>query len=97
MLTYREMVNFQKTELFSIFLYTFTINVSLQEREKCLLSICFASFVANNAYIHFLAQKYGIFISAFKNIIPKNTAPTYQDVGGVIQPLVFCRCYKNFS
>ena len=51
MLTYREMVNFKKMEVFfSIFLYTFNQKtVSLQGHEKCLLSIGFAFFVADNA------------------------------------------------
>ena len=50
MLTNREMVNFQKWDFFSIFLYTFTINcVTTGARKKSLLRICFALFIANNA------------------------------------------------
>ena len=36
-------------------------------------------------------KMYGFFISAFKKIIPNNTTPTFQEVGGVTQPLIFCR------
>ena len=49
MLTNKEMVNFQKWDFFSICLYTFTINCVTTGAGKCLLSICFALFVANNA------------------------------------------------
>ena len=28
--------------------------------------------------------------SVFKKIIPNNTSPTFQEVGGVTQPLIFC-------
>ena len=42
-------------------------------------------------------KKCGISSSAFKKIIPHNTIPTFQDVGGVTQPLIFCRWHKNFS
>ena len=38
-----------KMGLFSIFLYTFTINCVTTGARKCLLSTCFALFVANNA------------------------------------------------
>ena len=34
--------------LFSIFLYTFTMNCVTTGAQKCLLGICFALFVANN-------------------------------------------------
>ena len=58
--------------------------MSLEEHEKCLLSIGFALFVANNAKKHFFShKKCGLFSSAFKKIIPNNTTPTFQEVGGV--------------
>ena len=58
--------------------------MSLQEHEKCLLSICFALFVANNALKSFRrAKKCGLFSSLFRKIIPTNTTPTFQEVGGV--------------
>ena len=46
---------------------------------------------------HFVAQKCGLFSSVFKEIIPNNITPTFQEVGGVTQPLTFCRWHKNFS
>ena len=49
--------------------------------EKCLLSICFALFVANNSYKSFsYAKKCGFFSSVFKKIIPNITTPTFQEV-----------------
>ena len=35
--------------------------------------------------------------SVFKKIIPNYTTPTFQEVGGVTQPRIFCRWHKNFS
>ena len=32
-----------------------------------------------------------LFSSAFKKIIPNYTTPTFQEVGGVPQPVIFCR------
>ena len=72
--------------------------MSLQEHDKCLLSICFALFAANIAKkIISLRKKCGFFSSVFKKIIPNNTNPTFQEVGGVTQPLIFCQRRKNFS
>ena len=42
-------------------------------------------------------KKSGLFSSAFKKNIPYNTTSTFQEVCGVIQPLIFCRWHKNFS
>ena len=42
-------------------------------------------------------KKCGYFSSAFEKFIPNNTIPTFQEVGGVTQPLIFCRWHKNFS
>ena len=39
----------------------------------------------------------GLFSSVFKKIIPNNTAPTFQEVGGVTYPLTFCPWHNNFS
>ena len=41
--------------------------MSLQEHEKCLLSRCFALFVANYRKIISSRKKCGLFISVFKN------------------------------
>ena len=42
-------------------------------------------------------KKCGFFSSALKKIIPNNTTPTFQEVGGITQPLIFCRWHKSFS
>ena len=39
----------------------------------------------------------GFISSVFKKIIPNNTTPTFQEVGGVTQPRIFCWWHKNFS
>ena len=40
-------------------------------------------------------NKCGLFSSVFKKIIPNNTTPTFQEVGGVTQLLIFCRWHTN--
>ena len=42
-------------------------------------------------------KKCDLLSSVFKKIIPNNTIPTFQEVGGVTLPLTFCRWQKNFS
>ena len=42
-------------------------------------------------------KKCGLFSSVFKKIIPYNTNPTFQELGGVTKPLLFCRWHKNVS
>ena len=37
-----------------------------------------------------------MFSSVFKKIIRNNTIPTFQEVGGVNQHLIFCQRYNNF-
>ena len=44
---------------------------------------------------HFVAQK--LWLVLFKKNIPKYTTPTFLEMGGVTQPLPFCRWHKNFS
>ena len=39
----------------------------------------------------------GFIGSVFKKIIPYNTTPNFQEVGGVTQPRIFCWWHKNFS
>ena len=41
-------------------------------------------------------KKCGFFSSVSKKIITNNTAPTFQEVGGVTKPLTFCRRHNNF-
>ena len=40
-------------------------------------------------------KKCGLFSSVFKKIIPNNTTPSFEEVGGVTSPLTFCRWHKN--
>ena len=64
--------------------------MSLQEYEKCILSIYFTLFVANiSIKIISSRKKCDFFSSASKKIIPNNTTPTFQEVDGVTQPLIF--------
>ena len=42
-------------------------------------------------------KKCGFFSSEYKKNIPNTTSPTFQEVGGVTQPLIFCRWHKNIS
>ena len=80
--------------LFILLLYV----VSVEEHEKFLLCICLA-FVCSDQCMEIisLCKKCGLSSSAFKKIIPKNTTPTFQKVGGVTQSLIFCRWHKNLS
>ena len=71
--------------------------MSLQEHEICLLRICFALFLANCVFKHFVAQTVDLFSSVFKKIIPDGTTPTFQKVGGIIQPIFVCRRHLIFS
>ena len=66
--------------LFSIFLYTFTRNcVTTGARKKPIeYIICFIYSQQ--------CKMYGFISSVFKKIIPNNTTPTFQEVGGVTQP-----------
>ena len=71
-------------ELFSIFLYTFTINcVTTGARKKPIeYMICF--IYSQQCITTISSRKMCVFISSvFKKIIPNNTTPTFQEVGGV--------------
>ena len=58
--------------------------MSLQEIERCLLSIFFC-FICIEQFIKIILsrKKGGLCCSVFKKIIPSNTVPTFQEVGGV--------------
>ena len=43
------------------------------------------------------SKKCGLCGSVFKKIIPNNTTPTFQEVGGVALTLTFCQWHKNLS
>ena len=81
------------TFLVSISLYTFTVNCVTTGAQKCLLRICFALFSSKQCIIIILSRKSctAFFSSAFKKIIGNSTTPTFQEVGGVTRPFIFCR------
>ena len=84
MLTNREMVNFQKWDVFSIFLYTFTINSVTTGARNMPIEYMFC-FICSEQYIKIISSRKncGLFSSVFKIIIPNNTTPTFLEVGGV--------------
>ena len=93
MLTNREMVNFPKMGFFfTSFLYTFIINcVTTGARKKPIeYMIC---FVYSQQCITIISSRKmcGFISSVFKKIIPNNTIPTFQEVGGVTQPRMVAR------
>ena len=49
-------------------------------------------FICNEQCIRIISslKNCGLFSSVFKKIIPNNTTPTFQGVGGVTLPLIFC-------
>ena len=70
--------------LFSIFLYTFTINCVTTGARKTPIEyiVCFI-FRKQNIKTISSRKKCGLFSSVFKKIISDNTTPTFQEVGGV--------------
>ena len=73
-------VKLLKMGLLSIFLYTFTINCVTTGARKMSIEYMFCFIVAK---IISSRKKCGLFSSVFKKIIPNNTIPTFQEVGGV--------------
>ena len=91
MLTNIEMVKFQKWDFFSIFLYTFTINCATMGARKIPIEYLFCFICSKQCMKIILSRKKcGVFGSVIKKIIPNNTTPTFQEVGGVTKPLTFC-------
>ena len=70
--------------LFSIFLYTFTINCVTTGARKKPIEYMFC-FICSEQCMKILSsrKKCGLFSSVFKKIIPNNTTSTFQEVGGV--------------
>ena len=84
--------------LFSIFLYTFAINCVTTEARKMPFEYMFCFFCSEQCIkIISSRKKCGLDRCVFKKIIPNNTTPTFQEVGGVTELLIFCRWYTNFS
>ena len=73
-----------KMGLFSNFLYTFTINCVTTGARKMPIGYMFC-FICSEQCIKSISsrKKCGLFSSVFKKIIPYNTIPTFQEVGGV--------------
>ena len=71
-------------ELFSIFLYTFTINCVTIEARKIPIEYMFC-FICSLQCIKIISslKNCGLLSSVFKKIIPNNTPPTFLEVGGV--------------
>ena len=71
-------------ELFSNFLYTFTINCVTTGALKLPIEYMFC-FICSEQCIKIISshKKCGLFSSVFKKIIPNNTTPTFTEVGGV--------------
>ena len=84
MLTNREMVNFPKWDIFFFIFYTFTINCVTTGERKIHIEYMFC-FICSEQCIKTISshKKCGLFSSVFKKIIPDNTTPTFQEVGGV--------------
>ena len=84
MLNYRELVNFQRGDFFTIFLYTFTINCVTTGARKMPIEYMFC-FICSDQCIPIISlrKKCGLFSYVFKKSIPNNTTPTFQEVGGV--------------
>ena len=70
--------------LFSIFLYTFTINIVTTGARKMPIEYLFC-FICSEQCIKTISsrKKSGLFSSVFTKIIPNNTTPTFQEVGAV--------------
>ena len=70
--------------LFSIFLKTFTVNCVTTGARKMPIEYVFC-FICSEQCIKIisLCKKCGLCCSVFKKIIPYNTTPTFQEVGGV--------------
>ena len=70
--------------LFSIFLYTFTINPDTTGARKMPIGYMFC-FICSKQCIKNISshKKCGLFSSVFMKIIPNNTTPTFQEVGGI--------------
>ena len=84
--------------LFSIFLSTFTINCVTTGARNEPIEYMFCFIHSQQCIVIISSRKMcGLICSVFKKIIPNNTTPTFQEVGGVTQPRIFCRWHKNLS
>ena len=88
---YKRNGKLSETGLFSIFLYTFTLNCATTGARKKPFE-CMVCFIYSQQCITIISLRKmcGLISSVFKKIIPNNTTPTFQEVGGVTQPHIFC-------
>ena len=77
--------------LFSIFLYTFTINFFTTVARKKPIEYTFC-FIYSQQCIKLISSREicGFISSVFKKNIPNNTTLTFQEVGAETQPKIFC-------
>ena len=70
--------------LFSVILYTFTINCVITGAQKMPIEYMFC-FICSVQCIKIISsrKKCGLLNSFFKKIIPNNTTHSFQEVGGV--------------
>ena len=81
-----------------MFLYTFTRKSVTTGARKKPIEYMFCFIYSQQCIIIISSRKMcGFICSVFKKIISNKTIPTFQEVGGVIQPRIFCRWHKNFS
>ena len=75
-----------------IFLFTFTLNCVTTGARTKPIEYMFC-FIYSQKYLKIISscKICGFISSVFKKFIPNNTIPTFQEVGGVAQPLIFCR------
>ena len=89
---YKRNVKLSKMGLFSIFLYTFTVNCVTTGAQKMPIVYMFRFICSKQCInINSLRKKCGLYSSVFKKIVPYNNTPTFQEVGRVTLPLTFCR------
>ena len=75
-----------------MFLYTITINCVTTGARKKPTEYMFCFIYSQQCIIIISLRKMcGFICSVLKKIIPNNTTPTFQEVGGVTQPDIFCR------
>ena len=79
MLTNREMVNLQKWDFFDFPLY-FYLNCVTTGARKMPIENKFCFYCSEQCIKIILC---GLFSSVFKKIIPNNTTPKFQEMGGV--------------
>ena len=83
MLTKKEMNNLQKWDFFDFSLY-FYYKLCHYRARKMPIEYMFW-FICSEQCIKFISsrEKCALFSSVFKKIIPSNTTPTFQEVGGL--------------